>query len=102
MEANSLSKVIVGEYKDFTVHLEIYEGMLFIHCDVIRFTKSVHKKMKSVLKAMQKKYRQPIYAEHIADDNKQGKFLDMYGFKYFGIVKDIHGDSREIFVKGSK
>lgn len=97
-----MSKVIIGEYDHFNVALEVYEGMLIAHCDVSKFNKKVYKKIKAVLKAMQKKYRQPIYAEHLVGNNKQRKFLDMLGFKYFGTVKDIHGDSREIFVKGSK
>lgn len=82
------------------MYLEVYNNMLFIHCDVYKWGKAVKKQLKACLKSLLKKYKQPIYAEHMENDNKQGKFLDMYGFKYFGIIKDIHGDSREIFVKG--
>ena len=95
-------KVPVIENDNFTTYLEVHEGLLFIHCDVHKWSKTISKKMKSVLKGLIKKYKQPIYAEHITGDNKQGKFLDMYGFKYFGIIEDDFGKNREVFVKGVK
>jgi hypothetical protein len=95
-------KVPVIENDNFTTYLEVHEGLLFIHCDVHKWSKTVRKKMKSALKGLIKKYKQPLYAAQIDNDNKHRKFLDMYGFKYFGIVKDFEGNSREVFVKGVK
>jgi hypothetical protein len=102
VEAYCLSKVTVKETDSFTMYLEVYNNMLFIHCDVYKWGKGVYKELKVCLKGLLKKYKQPIYAAQTDGDNKQRKFLDMYGFKYFGIVEDSYGKNREIFVKGSK
>ena len=95
-------KVPVIEDDSFTLYLEVYEGLLYIHCDVRKWAKSTKKKMKVALDSLLKKYKQPIYAPHTDNDNKHRKFLDMYGFKYVGIIKDFDGDNRTIFVKGVK
>ena len=58
--------------------------------------------MKVALDSLLKKHDQPIFAAQIDNDNKHRKFLDMYGFKYVGIIKDFDGDNRTIFVKGVK
>jgi hypothetical protein len=56
--------------------------------------------MKEGLDFLVKKYNRPIFAAQIDNDNKHRKFLDMYGFKYVGVIKDFEGDNRTIFVKG--
>ena len=56
--------------------------------------------MKAGLDFLVRKYNQPIFAAQIDNDNKHRKFLDMYGFKYVGVIKDFEGDNRTIFVKG--
>ena len=95
-------KVPVIEDDNFTLYLEVYEGLLYIHCDVRKWAKSTKKKMKVALDSLLKKHDQPIFAAQIDNDNKHRKFLDMYGFKYVGIIKDFDGDNRTIFVKGVK
>tara|TARA_R110000822_G_scaffold124969_1_gene259449 strand:+ start:494 stop:790 length:297 start_codon:yes stop_codon:yes gene_type:complete len=86
----------------FTLYLEAYKGLLYIHCDVHKWAKSTKKKMEVALDYLLEKYQQPIYAPHTDNDSKQRKFLDMYEFKYFGKVKDFDGDSRIVYVKRGK
>lgn len=97
-----MDKVPVVHNESFTIYLEAYKGLLYIHCDVYKWSKSTRKKMEVALEYLLAKYQQPLYAPHDDDnDLKHRKFLDMYGFKYFGIVKDIDDDSRTVYVKGA-
>lgn len=95
-----MDKVPVVKDKAFTLYLEEYNNLLFIHCDVYKWLKSTRKKMEIHLDFLLKKYNRPIFAAQIDNDNKHRKFLDMYGFKYVGVIKDFEGDNRTIFVKG--
>jgi hypothetical protein len=95
-----MDKVPVIEDEAFTAYLEEYSNLLFVHCDVYKWNKTTNKKMKAGLDFLVRKYNQPIFAAQIDNDNKHRKFLDMYGFKYIGVIKDFEGDNRTIFVKG--
>ena len=91
-----MDKVPVVEDKAFTLYLEEYEQLLFIHCDVYKWLKSTRKKMEISLDSLVKKYNRPIFAAQIDNDNKHRKFLDMYGFKYVGVIKDFEGKQNNL------
>jgi hypothetical protein len=85
----------------YTLYLEAYKGLLYVHCDIHKWVKSTAKKVEVGLDYLLDSYKQPLYAPH-DDTIKQRKFLDMCGFKYFGKVKDFDGDSRTVYVKRGK
>ena len=93
-------KVPVIEDDSFTLYIEEYNNLLFIHCDVFKWCKGIRKKMEVALEYLLAKYKQPLFAAQIDNDNKHRKFLKMYGFKYVGVIKDFEGDNRTIFIKG--
>ena len=94
-----MDKVPVVEDKAFTLYLEEYEQLLFIHCDVYKWLKSTRKKMEDRFRFLVKKYNRPIFAAQIDNDNKHRKFLDMYGFKYVGVIKDFEGETEQSLLK---
>ena len=51
-----MDKVPVVEDKAFTLYLEEYNNLLFIHCDVYKWLKSTRKKMEIHLDFLLKKY----------------------------------------------
>ena len=97
-----MDKVPVVKDKAFTLYLEEYEQYLIIHCDVYKWLKSTRKKMEVCLEFLLKQNNRPIYAEHLVNDAKHTKFLNIYGFKYYGVIQDDFCKQREIFVRGSE
>jgi len=92
-------KIPVIYNKDYIVFLEIDCGFTFIHCDCIKWTKSVKKDLLSDLKKLFEIHRSEIYAIHEIDDVKHEKFLGIVGFEY---LKDFVGSDeklRQIFVR---
>ena len=92
-------KIPVIYNKDYTVYFENDYKFTFIHCDCIRWTKSVKQDLLSDLKKLFEIHRSEVYAIHEIDDEKHKKFLKIVGFKY---LKDFIGSDtklRQIFVR---
>ena len=86
-------------HDDYVVFLEIDFGFTFIHCDCIKWTKSVKQDLLIDLKKLFEIHRSEIYAVHEIGDVKHEKFLGIVGFEY---LKDFVGSDeklRQIFVR---
>ena len=93
-----MKKPVVTE-NDYTLYLEQYEGLQFIHCDIRKWNKTTKKRLHKVLELLLETLGQDLYAVHEIDDNKHRKFLEMYGFKYFDTVSCLDGLLRQVWIK---
>lgn len=75
-------KVPVVNRKDYTMYLELFEGMLWFHTDVYRWTAEVKKEYLKDLDVLQRLTAVPLVAMLDEDDNKLIKFSETIGFKH--------------------
>ena len=100
MEAHSVDKKPVIVEPDYTLYLDEFEGLQFIHCDVRKWNKATKKRLHEALELLHNIYKQEsFYATHDIDDNKHRKFLEMYGFKYFSTEHCLDGLLRQVWIK---
>lgn len=100
MEAHSLEKKPVIVEPDYTLYLDEFEGLQFIHCDVRKWNKATKKRLHEALELLHNIYKQEsFYATHDIGDNKHRKFLKMYGFKYFSTEHCLDGLLRQVWIK---
>ena len=86
-------------HKSFTLYLDEFEGLQFIHCDVYTWNKTTKQQLKKALDFILDSYTDEVYATHDIDDNKHRKFLEMYGFKYFSTEHCLDGLLRQVWIK---
>jgi len=100
VEANSLEKKPVIVEPDYTLYLDEFEGLQFIHCDVRKWNKATKKRLHEALELLHNIYKQEsFYATHDIADKKHRKFLKMYGFKYFSTEHCLDGLLRQVWIK---
>tara|TARA_R100000951_G_scaffold17463_1_gene13919 strand:- start:7166 stop:7480 length:315 start_codon:yes stop_codon:yes gene_type:complete len=99
VEAHSVDKKPVIVEPDYTLYLDEFEGLQFIHCDVRKWNKATKKRLHEALELLHNIYKEPFYAAHDIDDNKHRKFLEMYGFKYFSTEHCLDGLLRQVWIK---
>lgn len=75
-------KIPVVNRENYTMYLELYEGMLWFHTDVHRWNKEVKKKYLEDLDLLQYLNAVPLVAMLDQTDNKLIKFAELIGFKY--------------------
>jgi hypothetical protein len=93
-----VKKPVVTE-NDYTLYLDEFEGLQFIHCDIRKWNKTTKKQLHKALALLLKTHGQDLYAAHDIDDNKHRKFLEMYGFKYFSTEHCLDGLLRQVWIK---
>ena len=94
-----MKKPVIVE-PDYTLYLDEFEGLQFIHCDVHKWNKATKKRLHKALELLHNIYKQEsFYATHDIDDNKHRKFLEMYGFKYFSTEHCLDGLLRQVWIK---
>lgn len=88
-------KIPVIRTKDFILYLEEFQGLTFIHCDVLtKWTKEVKKSLQQWFDVLTKEYGKELYALHSPDDKKHEKFLKLFSFDY---VNSIEGTDKNIY-----
>lgn len=75
-------KVPVVLRDDYTMYLEFFEGMLWFHTDVHKWTAEIKTKYLEDLNILQYLVNCPLFAMIHQRDNKLGKFSRVIGFKY--------------------
>jgi hypothetical protein len=75
-------KVPVVLRDDYTMFLELFEGMLWFHTDVHRWTSEVKTKYLEDLNLLQYLVNSPLLAMINKRDKKLTKFTKVIGFKY--------------------
>lgn len=102
MEAHSLEgKVPVVSTDRYTLYIEYFEGLNFIHCDVYKWNKTTKKELHKALDSLMKQYKL-ICALHDIDDNKHRKFLEMYQFRLYSTETCLDGECRQVWIKEYK
>ena len=74
MEAYSLIKVPVVNRQDYTLYLELFEGMLWFHTDIRKWTSTVKTKYLEDLNLLQYLVAVPLVALVNIADHKLAKF----------------------------
>ena len=75
-------KVPVVLRDDYTMYLEFFEGMLWFHTDVRKWTSEIKVKYVEDLNILQYLINSPLVAMVNQRDNKLSKFGKVIGFKY--------------------
>jgi hypothetical protein len=75
-------KVPVVLRDDYTMYLEFFEGMLWFHTDVHKWTPEVKAKYLEDLNLLQYLVNSPLLAMINKRDKKLTKFTKVIGFKY--------------------
>jgi hypothetical protein len=75
-------KVPVVIRDDYTMYLEFFEGMLWFHTDVHKWTAAVKVKYLEDLNILQYLVNSPLVAMINKRDKKLTKFTKVIGFKY--------------------
>ena len=86
MEAYSLIKVPVVNREHYTMYLELFEGMLWFHTDVRRWTSTVKAKYLEDLNLLQYLVGVPLVALVNVADSKLAKFGKATGWEKFNKV----------------
>lgn len=89
-------KVPVAVCDDYTLFLEDDSGFQFIHCDCMKWTNMVRKRMLADLVSIQK---QDLYAVHDVGDRKHAKFLSLFGFKFLRDFVGLDGLHRQLYIR---
>ena len=89
-------KLAVAVCEDYTLFFEDDHGFCFIHCDCVRWTKSVKKRMLADLVSVQK---QDVFAIHEVGDKKHAKFLGLFKFEFLQDFVGLDGKNRQIYVR---
>jgi len=88
--------VITTDY--YIIYTEDVNGLLFVHMDVLKWTKSIKKKFVKDWNDWARKQKQPIYAMPFIDDEKMGKFVSMIGFELLENHKCLDGITRKLYL----
>jgi len=88
--------VITTDY--YIIYTEDVNGLLFVHMDVLKWTKSIKKEFSKDWNDWARKQKQNIYAMPFIDDEKMGKFVSMIGFELLENHKCLDGITRKLYL----
>lgn len=92
-----VSKVPVVTRPEYVLLIEMYQGLPFVHCDVlVRWSKTVKRKFLADWQELNALMGQPIFAVHPKDDAKHLKFLRLCSFIYVADILGLDGIVREL------
>ena len=86
---------------NYTVYLEYFADLSFIHCDCRRWNKTVKTALLADLDKLFKIHRQPVYAVHELEDHKHLKFLNLVGFTFHNQIIGLDNIMRHLYIRGS-
>jgi hypothetical protein len=87
--------------KDYTVYLEYFDTMSFIHCDCLCWNKAVKKALLIDFDKLVQIHRSPIYALHEINDKKHLKFLELFGFVFSNLPIGLDNTVHHLYKRGS-
>jgi len=88
--------VITTNY--YIIYTEDVNGLLFVHMDVFKWTKSIKKEFSKDWNDWARKQNQDIYAMPFIDDEKMSKWTSMIGFKVIENHKCLDGITRKLYL----
>ena len=83
---------------NYIIYTEDVNGLLFVHMDVFKWTKSIKKKFAKDWHDWAKKQNQDIYAMPLIDNEKMVKWAVITGFKVLENHKCLDGISRKLYL----
>lgn len=92
-------KFEVIKTNEYVVYFEDDHGFTFIHCDCMKWNKSVKRRLQIDFDELCKKHNKDIYAIHEVDDKKHKKFLSFFGFDYLKEFVGLDGKMRQFFIR---
>ena len=92
-------KVPVLQTPEFVLYLEEFDGLCFIHCDVlVKWTKNVKSKLAKWFDVLTKECGKELYALHSPNDKKHEKFLKIFDFSYLNSFIGIDGNNYDVYI----
>jgi len=88
--------VIKTDY--YIIYTEDVNGLLFVHMDVFKWTKSIKKEFVKDWNDWARKQKQDIYAMPFIDDEKMHKWSLITGFKVVEFCKCLDGITRKLYL----
>jgi hypothetical protein len=85
---------------NYIVYLEEHAGVSFIHCDCLKWNKSIKHQLKADFEKLLQIHRKPIFAIHEIGDEKHLKFLSMMGFSFNSEVLGLDNKMRHFYTRG--
>ena len=83
---------------DYIIYTEDVNGLLFVHMDVFKWTKSIKKEFAKDWHDWARKQNQDIYAMPLIDNEKMVKWAVITGFKVIDNHKCLDGISRKLYL----
>lgn len=83
---------------NYIIYTEDVNGLLFVHMDVFKWTKSIKKEFVKDWNDWAKKQKQQIYAMPFIDDEKMHKWSLITGFKVVEFCKCLDGITRKLYL----
>jgi RimJ/RimL family protein N-acetyltransferase len=83
---------------DYIIYTENVNGLLFVHMDVFKWTKSIKKEFSKDWLDWARKQKQDIYAMPLIDNEKMVKWAVITGFKVLENHKCLDGISRKLYL----
>ena len=91
-------KVPVINRQDYKVYLEYFSGVLWVHCDVLKFSFSVLKNMDKEWEKLMNLLQTDLYVLYDKTSNKPSKhFISRYGFYKYKDIVDKNCNPKEIW-----
>lgn len=91
------SKVPVVNREQYTMYLEMYEGFLWFHTDVRKWTSKIKKKYIEDLNKLQEELSPFIVALIREDNTKLAKFAKSINFNYETTIKGLDNMNHYIY-----
>ncbi len=94
------TKVPVVVRDDYVMYLEFYDGGLWLHTDVFKWTADIKQKYIQELEVLQFLTRSPLFALIETDNIKLSKFAKYIGFKFFKAFTGNNNEQYYIWSRG--
>jgi len=86
------SKESVIDKPEYTVYVERYQGRVWMHCDIKKWSHNIKKRLKQDWDYVFRLYKTPVYAlNEPHGDTKHHKFMVSMGFSLFGPIETREG-----------
>ena len=85
--------------QNYTIYLENFQGYTFIHCDCVKWNKSVRSSLIKNVDTLVKLHGTAVFALHDPEDLKHLKFLTMLNFEFNTTYPCNDGKVRQIFTR---
>jgi hypothetical protein len=82
---------------NYTIYIEWFNNLVFIHTDVFKWTAEVKKNYIRDLNLLQSLLNLPLYG--LVDNDKLGKFGESIGFKFVKTVIGDDGNTYQIYLR---